>query len=48
MKADKRKKDQEMAARMKADKVKREVGRCPVCNQLIAISHLQNHLSFHK
>jgi hypothetical protein len=45
--AQKREKDQAMAAALKAAKVKREVGRCPICNQIVAVSHLQNHIAFH-
>jgi hypothetical protein len=41
------KKDQEMAARLRAEGVKREVGRCPICNAIVALNHLQNHIAHH-
>lgn len=40
--------DQAMAARLKADEVKRVHARCPVCNNLISLPHLYNHIAFHK
>ncbi len=43
----KRAKDQEMAARMKADGVHRESARCPVCNGIISLRSIYNHISFH-
>ncbi len=48
MLAEKRKKDQEMAARMKKEKIERDHGRCPICNKLVDMKYLQNHISFHK
>lgn len=47
MAAKNREKDQAMAARLKADGVKRESARCPVCNKVVALTHLQNHIAFH-
>lgn len=44
MLADKRKKDQEMAARMKKDKVERLSCRCPMCHGVVALKFLDVHL----
>jgi hypothetical protein len=45
--ADKRKKDQEMAARMKKNGEKRDVARCPICNKVVGVNQLQVHISYH-
>lgn len=42
-----REKDQAMAARMKAEGVKRTVARCPICSKLVAVNSLATHLAYH-
>ncbi len=39
-----RAKNAEMAARMKADGIKRNTMNCPICHKLIGISSLYSHL----
>lgn len=40
-------KDQEMAARMKKEGVKRHTMQCPICYKLISIDQSYAHLAFH-
>ena len=42
-----RTRNQEMAARLKTEGDKREVARCPICNAVISISKLQQHIEHH-
>jgi hypothetical protein len=42
-----REKDQAMAARLKEAKEERTVGRCPICNAVVSLDHLQTHISYH-
>jgi len=46
--AQRRVKDGAMAARMKAEGVKRDHARCPICNRVVALNYLYNHIAFHK
>lgn len=46
--ANRRTKDQAMAAAMKARGVKRDQCRCCICNHLVSLNHLQNHITTHK
>ena len=39
-----RNKDIAMAARLKADGVKRKVARCPICNKVVNIKGLYTHI----
>lgn len=34
--------DSAMAARMKAEGVKRGTARCPICNKIVSLEHLKN------
>jgi hypothetical protein len=47
MAAKNREKDQAMAARLKAEGVKREVARCPICNKVVSLVHLYTHVAYH-
>ncbi len=47
MAAKDRTKDQEMAKRLKDEGVKREVGRCPICNKVVSLNQLPVHVSYH-
>ena len=47
MAAKNREKDQAMAARLKADGVKRESARCPICNKVVSLAQLQVHVAHH-
>ncbi len=40
-------KDREMASRLKKEGVKREVARCPICSQVVALSKFPVHLAHH-
>lgn len=42
-----RAKNQEMAAYMAAKGIKRTLGRCPICNGLVAVDRLYAHIAFH-
>lgn len=42
-----REKDQAMAARLKADGVKREVLRCPICSEIVSIERAYAHIAYH-
>lgn len=39
-------KDRQMAANMRENGVTRTVGRCPVCNSLVSVKGLYNHIAF--
>lgn len=41
-------KDQEMAARLKKENVRRISGRCPICNDIINLNSLYSHVAFHR
>ena len=41
-------KDKQMAKHLKEMGVKRETGRCPICNQVVGIHALLNHIVFHR
>lgn len=45
--ARKRAKDQEMASRLKADEVKRESFRCPICCRVVPLNLAYPHLAYH-
>ena len=47
MAAKNREKDQAMAARLKIEGDKREYFRCPVCNQIVSMRVVYNHIAFH-
>lgn len=47
MAAKNREKDQAMAAALKAAGVKREVFRCPICNQIVSVVVSYTHLAYH-
>jgi len=40
-------KDKEMAKYLKEHGVVRTTGRCPICNKVVSLSILANHVSFH-
>ena len=40
-------KDREMAARLKREKDRREVARCPICSKVVALNQLPVHLAYH-
>jgi hypothetical protein len=42
-----REKDQAMAARLKADGVKRDSARCPICSKVLALNALPVHIAYH-
>ncbi len=42
-----RTKDQAMAGRLKAEGVKREHARCPICSKVVSLNALPVHLSYH-
>lgn len=37
-----------MAARMKAEGVVRRIGRCSICNGLVSVPNLYQHIAYHK
>lgn len=43
----KRERDSSMAARLKAEGVKRTTFRCPVCNSMIPLAAADNHFRTH-
>lgn len=47
MAAKNREKDQSMAARLKAEGVKRDVFRCPICKQTVPVAAAYTHLAYH-
>ena len=40
-------KDKAMAKHLKELGVKREIARCPICNAVVNIKAMQNHVSYH-
>jgi hypothetical protein len=47
-KADRKKKNQEMAARMKRDGIERTTGRCPICNAVVHADFLGRGMNAHR
>ena len=40
-------KDQAMAAALKAEGIERTSCRCPICNGIVALTRLYNHIAVH-
>ena len=40
-------KDKAMAARLKREGVKRTKARCPICNKMVSLKALYNHIATH-
>lgn len=43
--ADRRNKDQAMAARLKSQGVERREARCPLCHSIVSLERLPSHLN---
>lgn len=41
-------KDREMAKHLKEEGVVRDTARCPICNAVLGVKALANHISYHK